>query len=163
MYTNKPQKYVSKDQAIIKLRYYCAYQERCHKEVRTKLLSLNIYGDDLEDIILHLIEEDFLNETRFAQAYARGKFNFKHWGRIKISIELKRRQISPYLIRLGLKEIDEEEYLNVIQLEVDKYAQKISNKGNIYEQRNKTVAYLMRKGFEVDIIKPIIYETIKEQ
>ena len=87
---------VSKDDALKKLQRYCAYQERCHQEVRQKLLDLGIYGDDLEDIIAELITDNFLNELRFAQIYAGGKFRIKKWGRHRIRQELKKRKYRKY-------------------------------------------------------------------
>ncbi|MBK8342084.1 MAG: RecX family transcriptional regulator [Bacteroidetes bacterium] len=98
------------DAALNKLRHYCAYQERCHEEVRTKLLSLKIYGEGLEAIINKLIEDDFLNEERFAKAYAGGKFRMKKWGRGKIVQGLKLRKISDYCIKKAMLEIDESDY-----------------------------------------------------
>ena len=98
------------DVILNKLRHYCAYQERCHEEVRTKLLSLKVYGDGLEEIINQLISEDFLNEERFAKAYAGGKFRMKKWGRGKIIQGLKARKISDYCIKQGMSEIPEEDY-----------------------------------------------------
>ena len=113
-------KYHTREQALQKLQRYCAYQDRCHAEVRTKLLSLGIYGDDLEEIIVELIGENYLNEERFARSYARGKFRFKCWGRIRITQELKSRRISDYLIRKALEEIDETEYRQALYDLLDK-------------------------------------------
>jgi regulatory protein len=106
----KKKKYISKDDALLKLQAYCAYQDRCHSEVRSKLLDLGIYGDDLEDIIVALIEDNFLNEERYARSYARGKFRIKQWGRLRIRRELKFRKISDYCIRKAMEEIDENDY-----------------------------------------------------
>nr|HPR30119.1 RecX family transcriptional regulator [Chitinophagales bacterium] len=92
-----------------KLRHYCAYQERCHEEVRTKLLSLKVYGDRLEEVISQLVQEDFLNEERYAKAYAGGKFRMQKWGRERIRKELRFRKISEYCIRQAMEEIPEED------------------------------------------------------
>ncbi|MDA7625775.1 RecX family transcriptional regulator, partial [bacterium] len=111
----KTKKYISKEDALYKLQKYCAYQERCHQEVRTKLIDLGCYGDDLEEVITSLITENFLNEERFAQSYARGKFRFKKWGRVRIRQELKFRKISTYCLKKAMEEINDEEYFEVIK------------------------------------------------
>ena len=106
----KPKVYTQK-QALIKAESYCAYQERCQQEVRDKLYSWGLHEVQVENVIAELIASNFINEERFAKAYAGGKFRIKKWGRVKISIELKRRKISTYCIKKGLAEIEEEEYV----------------------------------------------------
>ena len=91
------QQYTPKE-AKVKIAKFCAYQERCHQEVRDKLFSFGLLPNDVEEIIFELIQEDFINEERFTKAFVRGKFNYKKWGRIKITQELKRRKISDYCI-----------------------------------------------------------------
>ena len=113
-------KYISKDDALSKLQRYCAYQDRCHQEVRSKLLDLGIYGDDLEEIISDLISENFLNEERYARSYARGKFRIKRWGRMRIQQELKQRKISAYCLRKAMEEIEEEEYEQTLRTILEK-------------------------------------------
>ena len=110
----KPKVYTQK-QALIKAESYCAYQERCQQEVRDKLYSWGLHEVQVENVIAELIASNFINEERFAKAYARGKFRIKKWGRVKISIELKRRKISAYCIKKGLAEIEEEEYIKTLQ------------------------------------------------
>ena len=107
---HKPKKYTSPEDALKKLQRYCAYQDRCHKEVRSKLLDLGVYGDELEAIIAELVTENFLNEERFARSYARGKFRMRQWGKKRIVRELKVRDISEYCIRKALLEIEEDVY-----------------------------------------------------
>ena len=102
---------VTKEVAFAKLTKYCAYQERCHSEVRNKLYEWGLYQSVVEETIVSLIQDDFLNEERFAEAYARGKFRIKKWGRIKILAELNKRKISEYCKKKGLDQIDEGEYL----------------------------------------------------
>ena len=139
------------DAALNKLRHYCAYQERCHEEVRTKLLSLKIYGDGLEEIINKLIEEDFLNEERFAKAYAGGKFRMKKWGRGKIIQGLKLRKISDYCIKKAMLEIDEADYqktlASLVKAALKKYVAK-----NPFETKSKTATYLLSRGYENELI-----------
>lgn len=137
--------------ALEKLRHYCAYQERCHQEVRSKLLSLKVYGDELEEVISSLISDNFLNEERFARSYARGKFRMKQWGRIKIKQELKKRRISDYCIRKAMTEIDEEEYLQTIHDLTQKYdEQHVADSKRAKDK--KRIAFLQRKGFEIGLI-----------
>jgi regulatory protein len=128
---------------------YCTYQERCHTEVRSKLISLGVYGNELENMILKLIENGFLNEERFARIYAGGKFRQLHWGRNKIIQQLKFRNISPYCIREAMKEIDEESYLRVLRKEIAKRrpAPTADRKINF-----KTAQYLISRGFEPELV-----------
>ena len=104
-------KSITYPEALKKLEHYCAYQERCHQEVEKKLQEYFLIPEAREKIIIHLISENYLNETRFAQSFARGKFNIKHWGKLRIVRELKQRRISEYNIKKGLQEIDENTYL----------------------------------------------------
>ena len=118
------------DVALKKLQAYCAYQDRCHKEVRSKLLDLGMRGHDLEVIMAELVEDNFLNEERFARSYVRGKFRIKRWGRIKIRLELKRRNISAYCIKKGMTEIDDNDYYTTLEniiLKNKKYSNPIPN------------------------------------
>ncbi len=116
-------KYLTKEEALSKLQRYCAYQDRCHKEVRSKLLDLGVRGYDVEDVMASLIEENFLNEERYARSFVRGKFRMKQWGRRKIQQELKMKNISAYCLKKGFEEIEEEEYWQTLMgvLEKKKY------------------------------------------
>ncbi len=148
-------KYLSKTDALAKLQSYCAYQERNHREVRSKLLDLGIYGDDLEDIIANLIEENFLNEERYARSFARGKFRMKQWGRNRIRQELKMRDISDYCIRKAMTEIDEVEYLKTLVDVLEKRAGKI-NEENDFAKRNKLAQYAVQRGFEMELVWDVL-------
>lgn len=136
---------------------YCAYQDRCHKEVRSKLLEIGMYGDDLEDIMATLIEENFLNEERFAKSFARGKFRMNQWGRIRITQELKRRDIFGYCLRKGLEEIEEADYWNTL-LEVLLKKSQTVKANNTYQKKQKLAQYAFGRGFEMNLI----WEAIKE-
>src|SRR6476661_8147393 len=105
-------KTLSKEQALQKAKHYCGYQERSHFEAKEKLYSFGLHKQDVELVLSQLIEENYLNEERFAVRFASGKFSLKHWGRIKIKYELKQKQVSEYCIKAALEEIDEEEYKN---------------------------------------------------
>ncbi len=155
MRNNKP-KYLSKSDALAKLQKFCAYQDRCHQEVRTKLLDLGIYGDDLEEIIYELISENFLNEERFAKSYARGKFRMRRWGRNRILRELKIRKISDYCIRKALMEIDETEYLQALHQVLQK-RRELSKENNAFVRNNKLAKYAIGRGFEPHLV----WESIK--
>lgn len=141
-----------------KIRNYCLYQERAHSDVRNYLLQLEIYGDTLETIMAQLIQDNLLNEERFAIQYARGKFRIKHWGKIKIQVALKQKNISDYIIKKALQHIDSDEYiaclLNLYRKHFELY-QKANNK-KIATQ--KTIQYLMQKGYEYSMIKEIMHQ-----
>jgi len=136
-----------------KLKKYCAYQERSHEEVRTKLLALKVYGDDLEEIIALLIEEDFLNEERFARSFARGKFRMVGWGKQKIVQALKAKKISPYCIKKALDEIDPDEYRKRINDILLKKLNLTEERENKTELKVRLFRYLYQKGFEKEVIE----------
>lgn len=141
----------------IKLQYYCSYQDRCHKEVHEKLRTFNIINAEANQIISNLISENFLNETRFSKSYVRGKFNIKHWGKIRIVNELKKRNISAFNIMQGLKEIDELEYQNKFQEIFNKKLSSLVGLSLIIKKR-KILSYLLYRGWESSLIYQKIYE-----
>lgn len=142
---------MTKEQALQKLKHYCAYQERCHSEVKEKLYSLGVWKKDHDEIIAALIEENYLNEERFAIAFAGGKWRVKHWGRVKIKYELKQKQVSEYCIKKALKQIDEDEYLETLnKLAAEKYA--ALKQEQYLVRKKKTIDYLLQKGFELPLI-----------
>ena len=146
-----PQKYHSYSDAKKKIEHYCAYQERCHKEVVDKLRSMGIYQEERDRILGHLIEENYLNETRFAQAFARGKFRIKKWGRNRIIGELQQRNISDYNLKKGLAEIEESEYLETLTVLAKKFWD--SNAQHVLVIRKKKVINaLYYRGWETDLI-----------
>ena len=150
------------DQALQKIKQFCAYQERCHREVTEKLYSFGLYKKAVEIILSNLIEENFLNEERFAIAFAGGKFRMKQWGRVKIKYELKQKGVSSYCISLALKEIEEETYLTTLKTLATKKWESL--KGEQYLNRQaKTTTYLLQKGFELHLISAVIDEIRKEQ
>lgn len=134
-----------------KLRKYCAYQERCHQEVRSKLLSIKIYGDELEEIISELIKDNYLNEERFACAFARGKFRMKMWGRNKIKQHLQIKKITSYCVRKAMEEIDEEEYIETLDLILQKQLMKYEQLKSIIA-RDKAIQYAISRGYETSIV-----------
>ncbi|MBC7382143.1 MAG: regulatory protein RecX [Bacteroidia bacterium] len=142
-------KYISEKDALIKVAGYCAYQERCHKEVREKLSELGVFGLEADEMLLRLIQDNYVNEERFAKSYAGGKFRVKQWGKQKIKRELKLRNISDYCIRQALNEIDEDDYLcNINELIQHKY--KTVKAVNDMQRKYKTAQYMLAKGYEND-------------
>ncbi|MBC7846988.1 MAG: RecX family transcriptional regulator [Flavobacterium sp.] len=144
-------------EAIKKIEYFCAYQERCHEEVVAKLRSMKMDSDEIDQIMVHLIAENFLNEERFACSFARGKHRIKHWGKIRITNELKFRNISKTLIKTALKEITPEEYLETFHLLAEKNWETI-RETNALKKRKKFCDYMLRRGFESNLV----YDKVKE-
>jgi len=145
---------MTREEALEKLKRYCAYQDRCHQEVRTKLLSLKIYGDWLEEVMSDLIQDGYLNDERFAKNYARGKYRIKGWGKVKITQALKARRISEYCIRQAMKEIDEEGgYLETLQGHLEKYVHLRKQKLEKPVLMKKAYAHGISKGFESNLVR----------
>lgn len=144
-------------QALQKIEHYCAYQERCHDEVESKLKSFKMTADEIDEIIVKLIADNFLNETRFACSFARGKHRIKQWGTIRIVNELKFRHISTYNITQALKEISPEEYEETFENLAQKTWKAITEKNRL-KKRKKFCDMLLRKGFESDLV----YAKVKE-
>ncbi len=138
------------------IRHYCAYQERCHSDVRHRLLELNARGTELEEIMAALIAEGFLNEERFAKAYCGGKFRIKQWGRKKIIRELKQKQVSDYCIQKALKEIDEDEYRKTLLHLAIKKKEELGKEASVWARNQKIYRYLLQRGFEWDVINEIM-------
>ncbi|HEU4497182.1 MAG TPA: regulatory protein RecX [Flavobacterium sp.] len=147
----KAKKFNSLQEAVQKLEYYCSYQERCHAEINEKLKEFDFGSQEKDQIIVHLIQNNFLNEERFACSFARGKHRIKHWGKLRIARELKFRNISQYNIDRALKEIDDEEYLCAFHSLAEKIWESISEK-NSEKKKKKFCDYLIRKGFEPSIV-----------
>ena len=145
------------DEARKKLESYCAYQDRCHKEVNQKLKDMGMIPSAIDQIIYALIQDNFLNEERFSKSFARGKFNIKRWGKNRIINELKQRGISKYNITTALKEIDEDDYLETLTVLAQKRLNAISEK-NIQKRRKKLADYLLYRGWE----SHLVYEKITE-
>jgi len=138
-------------EAQSKMENYCAYQERCHQEVANKLWEMQLIPEAVEKIMLHLFEHDYLNESRFAKAYAHGKFSIKKWGKNRIVNELKRRKISPFNINLALQEISDEEYYKTFNALAEKRLAQIKET-NTYKKRKKLADYLLYRGWESDMV-----------
>lgn len=161
--TMRQQRSPTKEQAFQKLKHYCAWQERCHSEVREKAWSLGLRKPDVEELISRLIEEDYLNEERFAKIFAGGKFRMKQWGRTKIRYELKQKKISEYCINRGLKEIDEKDYEQTLEKIARKRWASIKGPGvNHFVKMTKTRDFLLQKGFESELVQQVIAGIMKK-
>ena len=143
--------------AIPKIEHYCAYQERCHEEVYQKLRTMKMDADEIDTIIVHLIASNFLNESRFACSFARGKHRMKHWGKIRITNELKFRGINQTLITIALKEIDSEEYYMTFDTLANRQWESIQETNSL-KKRKKFCDYMLRRGFESNLI----YDKVRE-
>jgi regulatory protein len=144
-------------EAIHKIEHYCAYQERCHEEVEQKLRSMKMDSEETNTIIAHLINDNFLNEERFACSFARGKHRIKHWGRIRIINELKFRGINQTLINIALKEISTEEYFATFDTLANRHWESI-RETNALKKRKKFCDFMLRRGFESNLV----YDRVKE-
>ncbi|MEJ6681318.1 MAG: regulatory protein RecX [Flavobacteriales bacterium] len=151
----------SEREILYKMKLWCDRQERCHSELRTKLYSESLYGSQVERLIAELISQNYINETRFAQAYVSGKFRIKRWGRVKIRQNLKLKQVSLYCIKEGLKEIDEQEYAKTIIRLIEKKKHDYRKEKNPYLLKNKIAKYVMSKGFEGDLVWNRVNESLK--
>ena len=148
-------KHLTKEQALQKLKHYCTYQERSHYEVIQKLWDLSVNKSYHDEIIASLIDEDYLNEERFAIQYAGGKFRMKEWGKKKILYGLREKKVSDYSIKKALAAIDDEDYLKILnKLAEEKYE---SLKGEQYmERKKKTIDHLIQKGYEYELVNKAV-------
>jgi regulatory protein len=146
-------------EASRKLEYYCTYQDRCHQEVLMKLRQMNMIPEAIDHIMGHLIEQDYLNEERFARNFARGKFNNKHWGRIRIKQELKKRNISPINIKIALRELDDSTYLSSLETLAKKKLNQLKGKEKEVQKR-KLADYLLYRGWESSLVYELVYTLI---
>jgi len=156
---SREKKHISIDEALNKARRYCAYQERCHYEVETKLKSLGLHYEFVPVICVKLVEEGYLSEERFVSAYVRGKFNQSKWGVHKIKIGLQQKHISPKLIEWGLKEIDEDLYRNELTRLLEVKRERL--KGRPAEMKDKLWRYARQKGYESHLISEIVNEMLR--
>lgn len=148
------------DEATKKIENYCVYQDRCHKEVENKLREMGMIPIATDQIIGHLIQENYLNEERFAKSYARGKFIIKKWGKKRIVNELKQREISKYNITSALQEIDEDTYLKTLDVLAKKRLASLTEK-NLQKRRKKVSDYLLYRGWESHLVYEKVTTLVK--
>ncbi len=147
----KQPKYYTPQESYVRIAAYCAYQERTQQDVREKLQSYGLDDDDVEELIVRMIQEKFVNEERFAKAYAGGRFRQKKWGRIKIKMALKAQGLSPYCVQQGMNVIDPDEYWqNLLHLAEKKNA--VEKESNPLLRKQKITRFLMGKGYEQDLV-----------
>ena len=149
-------KYYSKDEALQKAKQYCAYQERCHSEVKEKLYSFGMNKNEVDELLSELLSENYLNEERFAILYAGGKFRIKQWGKVKIKYSLKQKQVSEYCIKKALAAIDERDYTKTLEKLFDQKLKTLKSEKNIFIKKRKLQDYLMQKGFETSVVSKLI-------
>jgi regulatory protein len=149
---------ISKEQALHKIRLYCGYQERSHNEVKEKLYSFGLRKITVDEILAQLIEENFLDEERFAIQFAGGKFRMKQWGKAKIIHALKQKGVSQYCIRKALDEIDELAYRQVLQKLADRKWTSLRKEPHLLTKLQKTRSYLLQKGFEPGPVSVVLKE-----
>lgn len=154
-------KKLTPSQSRQKIKYYCAYQERSHKEVKDKLYGFGLYKNDVEEILSELIAQNYLNEERFARLFAGSKFRTKQWGRKKIHHALKEKMVSAYNIKLAMKEIDKEEYEKVLQNLCSKKWNDLKSEQHIVREV-KTRNFLLQRGFEYELITKAIDKVRRE-
>ena len=147
---------LSKEQALPKIKQYCTYQERCHAEVKEKLYAFGLYKKDVEQLVSQLIEENYLNEERFALQYAGGKFRMNQWGRIKIKYALKQKQVSDYCIKKALKEINESDYKKTLQKLAEQKLKTLKGEKNIFIKKKRLQDYLLQKGYEGELVRELV-------
>jgi regulatory protein len=141
----------SAQEAKEKIRHYCAYQERSHKEVKNKLYGYGLHRNDVDELIVQLITDGFLNEERYAKAFAGGKFRMKKWGKLKIIHALEAQGLSTNCINAGLKEIDADDYeAALIEFLVKKNAE--LQEENIFVLKDKLSKAAILKGYEPELV-----------
>jgi regulatory protein len=150
-----------REKALQKIKHYCGYQERCHAEVKEKLYGMGLWKKDVEEILSQLIEENYLNEERFAIQFAGGKFRMKRWGKVKIQYELKQKKVSEYCIKKAIREIDDDIYQQVLQKLASQKLSLLKSEKNIFIKKRKLQDYLLQKGYEVQLVNQITHNSIQ--
>jgi len=155
-----PKKKLSAEEVLQKLRHYCAYQERCHQEVREKGYALGLRKKELDAVLSQLIEENYLNEARFAMAFAGGKFRLRHWGRIKIRYALQQKGVSTYCIEQALAQFDQESYQKILEKLAASKWQSLDPQDHILSRKKRLYDYLMQKGYEYALVRQVSDQVI---
>ena len=148
---SKTRKLISPTEAMAKIQRYCAYQERSHKEVKSRLYGYGLHESEVDEIIAQLITDGFLNEERFAKAFAGGKFRMKKWGKLKIKNELESLGLTKTCIQRGLKEIDSVDYAKTLKSLIKKKSEEITEE-NRYKKRDRVARFAIGKGYEPEVV-----------
>jgi regulatory protein len=155
--TQKKKIRLSPKEALVKIQHYCAYQERSHKEVKNKLFEYGLYASEVDELISDVISQGFLNEERFAKAFAGGKFRIKKWGKLKIQNELAFLGVSKRNITTALRELDRVEYIKTLKSLIDKKsAQTIEQ--NSFKRKNLIARFIISKGYESELVWEMLNE-----
>ncbi|MBN2806993.1 MAG: RecX family transcriptional regulator [Prolixibacteraceae bacterium] len=134
---------------------FCSQSEKCRSDVSKKLEKWGIEPAAAEQIIKQLIKERFIDEQRYANFFARDKFRFNKWGKVKIAYQLRQKNIPAALIEEALEQIDPEDSTALLVKLISDKARKITYK-NTYDRKGKLMAYARSKGFEFDAIVKVI-------
>lgn len=151
---NKP---LTPDQVLDKMAKYCAYQERCVKDVRDKLKTFEIPEEEKAKILDYLLDNRFVNDERFVKSFVRGKINQNGWGMNKIRFHLMQKSIDKELIDEALEQTGEEVYRQRL-IDILKAKSKTIKAETDFEKKRKLAAYAMQKGFEGNLV----WEVLKE-
>jgi regulatory protein len=149
-------KNIGTEAAFRKIKHYCAYQERAHAEVKQKLYGYGLYKNEVEELMSQLIEENYLNEERFAIAFAGGKFRIKQWGKTKIKYELAQKQVSAYCINKALASILDEDYEKTLAKLAAEKLKTLKDEKNIFTKKSKLQNYLVGKGYEFEVVGKLV-------
>jgi len=155
-----PNKTYTVEEALSKLQNYCSYQERCHQEVRRKLVSMRMIPEAIDQIIVALLDHNFLNEERFAKAYVRGKFRIKKWGRRRLTLELKKKEICIFNINQAISQINELDYLEVFN-DLSESRLSFIKESNKLKKRKKLADYLLYRGWESHLVYQRVSELVQ--
>ncbi len=145
------------EEALKKMERYCSYQERCHKEVTQKLYTMRMIPEVIDHIVVKLMQDNFLNEERYAKAFVSGKFRIKKWGKQRLTRELKQKEIGKTLIAEALQTISDQDYLNTFHALAEKKAETIREK-NPMKKKKKLADYLFYRGWE----SHLVYDKVNE-
>jgi regulatory protein len=151
------QKRLNKEQAWLQISKWCAFQERSQQEARDKLYNYGLHREEVEQTIARLVSENFINEERFAIAFAGGKFRQLGWGKIKIRLALKQKQVSDYCLRSALASINDEDYSAKLR-EILRKREREEKEKHPIKRRQRIARYLMSRGFEGDIVWSLLGE-----
>lgn len=147
---------LTKEQALPKIKHYCAYQERSHREVKEKLYSFGLCKKDVDGLMSRMIEENYLNEERFAILYAGSKFRMNQWGKVKIKYALRQKQVGDYCIKKALNQISDGDYEKTLQKLFEQKLKALKGEKNLFSKKRKVQDYLLQKGYETEQVSKII-------
>ena len=151
---------LSPKEALVKIQHYCAYQERSHKEVKNKLFEYGLFASEVDEILAQVITDGFLNEERFAKAFAGGKFRIKKWGRLKIKQELEMLGLTSRCVASGLKEIDATDYKRTLKELIRKKASQVTEK-NEFKRKSLIARFVIGKGYEAEVVWEMVKELVE--